>query len=169
MHCCISLEIAILVIFQTCINFGQKVAWHWVTYIDIIKSKSRKFSKILCKDVKLMYTVVCQVSRRFLLHYGCYSSIKRGRGSDPTPTPPFRRSRVNFIFEWKQNMRELAVNNENVYKVSILILRKTAKFCCFKCQKPLFMLFQRNCFFLSFPPIGAIQEVSKCDFRKFGN
>ena len=164
MHCCILLKIAILVIFKTCINFGQKMARHWVTYIDIIKRKLRKFSKILCKDVKLMYTEVCQVSRRFLLHYGCYSRIKRGRGSDPTH--PLRRSRVNFIFEWKQNIRGLAVNNENVYKVSIPILRKTAEFCCFKCQKALFMLFQRTCFF---PPIGAIQEVSKCDFRKFGN
>ena len=52
-----------LVIFKTFINSRPKMAWHWVTYISIIQKVSTKFSKILCKDVKLMYEDVCHVLR----------------------------------------------------------------------------------------------------------
>ena len=45
-----------------------------------------KFSKILCKDLKVMYKEVCQVLRRYLYRYGRYSrKTKRGIGSDPSP------------------------------------------------------------------------------------
>ena len=52
--------------FQTFIYFRPKMGWHWVTYNGIIQKKSRKFSKVFRKDVKLMYQEVYQVSRRYL-------------------------------------------------------------------------------------------------------